>query len=167
MNKAATQAKPAALTALYPGSFDPPHNGHIDIIAKAAKLFDNVVVAAMRNPDKPPQMFDDPQRVAMLEASLTHLPNVSVIDSTDLVINVASEVGANVIVKGLRSAADYDLEMQMAHMNQSVSGIETIFIPCGLNEGFIASSFIRQIVSQGGDCSHLVPGPVADQLRNR
>ncbi len=150
---------------MYPGSFDPLHNGHVDVITKACKLFDSVVVAAMRNPAKAQQMFGESDRLAMIKESLKHLQQVTIVDSTDLVINVAAQVGADVIVKGLRSAADFDLEMQMAHMNQSVSGIPTIFVPCSLNEGFIASSFIREIVSKGGDCSHLVPVPVAERLK--
>ncbi|HCB34139.1 MAG TPA: pantetheine-phosphate adenylyltransferase [Acidimicrobiaceae bacterium] len=152
-------------TVLYPGSFDPVHNGHVDVIAKATRMFDAVVVAVMTNPAKASTMFTGEERVEMVVESVAHLANVSVVAADALVVAVAESVGADVIVKGLRSVGDFEIEMRMAHTNHSVSGIETVFVPCRHDEGFIASNFVREIAARGGDCSHLVPAPVADRLR--
>ena len=150
--------------ALYPGSFDPVHNGHIDIISTASRLFDEVVVAAMRNPSKSTPFFSDSERVAMLEASTAHLGNVSVVEFGELVIDLAARLEVDLIVKGLRGVADFDSEMQMAQMNRSVGGVDTMFLPAKSGDDFIASKYIREITRFGGDCSHLVPEPVAKLL---
>lgn len=150
--------------ALYPGSFDPVHNGHIDILTTAAALFDEVIIAAMRNPSKTVPFFSDEERVAMLTESTEHLGNVSVVEFGELVIDLARRLEVDVIVKGLRSVADFDTEMQMAQMNRSVGEVDTVFLPARSGIDFIASKYIREIARFGGDCSHLVPEPVARRL---
>ena len=153
--------------AMYPGSFDPVHNGHLDVIAAASRLFDSVTVAAMRNPAKSTPLFSDDERVAMIVESTSHLGNVSVVQFGELVVDLAQRLGADVIVKGLRSQSDFESELRMAHMNHSVTGVETVFVPPRTEHLFIASNFIREITKFGGDCSHLVPPPVAARLRQR
>jgi len=150
--------------ALYPGSFDPVHNGHIDIVTTAARLFDEVIIAAMRNPSKATPFFTDEERVQLLEDSTAHLPNVSVVEFGELVIDLAHRLGVHLIVKGLRGVSDFDSEMQMAQMNRSVGGVDTMFLPAKSGDDFIASKYIREITKFGGDCSHLVPEPVAKLL---
>ncbi len=153
--------------AMYPGSFDPVHNGHLDVISAASRLFDAVVVAAMRNPAKSTPLFSDDERVSMISESVAHLDNVSVVQFGELVVDLADRLGADVIVKGLRSQSDFESELRMAHMNHSVAGVETVFVPPRTEHLFIASNYIREITKFGGDCSHLVPPPVADRLRQR
>ncbi|MDE0321014.1 MAG: pantetheine-phosphate adenylyltransferase [Acidimicrobiaceae bacterium] len=151
--------------AMYPGSFDPVHNGHLDVISAASRLFDSVTVAAMRNPAKATPLFSDDERVAMIVESTSHLGNVSVVQFGELVVDLAQRLGADVIVKGLRSQSDFESELRMAHMNQSVTGIETVFVPPRTEHLFIASNYIREITKFGGDCSHLVPPAVAARLQ--
>lgn len=137
-------------TALFPGSFDPLHNGHVDIIDIAARLFDRVVVAAIRNPGKSNQLFTLEERKRMILEACSHLGNIEVVQMKTLTVDVARDAGADVIVKGLRVAADFEYELQMAQMNKAISGIETLFIPCGSTNSFIASSLVRQIAQLGG-----------------
>jgi pantetheine-phosphate adenylyltransferase len=113
---------------LYPGSFDPIHNGHLEIIETAARLFDHVVVAAMRNPQKGEPLFSLDERRAMLEESIAHLENVEVTMFSSLVVDLAQEKGADFIVKGLRAVSDFESELQMAQMNHKISGVNTLFI---------------------------------------
>ena len=153
--------------AMYPGSFDPVHNGHLDVISAASALFDSVVVAAMRNPSKSVPLFSDDERVAMIVESTSHLANVSVVQFGELVVDLAQRLGADVIVKGLRSQSDFESELRMAHMNHSVSGVETVFVPPRTEHLFVASNYIREITRFGGDCSHLVPPAVAERLGQR
>ena len=150
---------------LYPGSFDPLHNGHVEIIETAASLFDEVVVAAMRNPQKGGALFDLDTRLAMLDESLAHLPNVTTASFGGLVVDLAKEVGADFIVKGLRAVSDFEGEMQMAQMNHAVSGVHTVFLPTASEHSFLASKFIRDIARFGGDVSAMVPAPVARRLQ--
>ena len=152
---------------MYPGSFDPVHNGHLDVISAASRLFDTVTVAAMRNPAKSTPLFSDDERVTMISESTSHLGNVSVVQFGELVVDLADRLGADVIVKGLRSQSDFESELRMAHMNHSVTGVETVFVPPRTEHLFIASNYIREITKFGGDCSHLVPSPVAERLRQR
>lgn len=154
-------------TALYPGSFDPVHNGHVEIIEVAAGLFDQVVVAALRNPQKGEPMFAVDERVKMLEESLTHLPNVTIVGFSRLVVEVAKDVGADFIMKGLRAVSDFESEMHQAHMNLAISGVHTVFIPSATTHSFVASKLIREIARFGGDVSSMVPGPVAQRLAER
>jgi pantetheine-phosphate adenylyltransferase len=151
---------------LYPGSFDPLHNGHLEIIEIASRLFDEVIVVAMVNRTKE-GFFPLDERVAMMEESVAHLANVRVATSEGLVVDAADAFAASFVVKGLRTPGDFEAEMQMAHMNKTVSGMETVFIPSGTALGFLSSRYIREISSEGRDVSHLVPTPVATALKAR
>jgi pantetheine-phosphate adenylyltransferase len=154
-------------TVLYPGSFDPVHNGHVEIIEVAAGLFDEVVVAALRNPQKAGPMFDVEERVAMLEESTSHLPNVRIVGFSRLVVEVAQEAGADFIIKGLRAVSDFESEMHQAHMNLAISGVHSVFIPSATEHSFVASKLIREIAKFGGDVTSMVPAPVAKRLAER
>ena len=154
-------------TVLIPGSFDPLHLGHVDVVDQAVELFGDVVVGVLVNFEKPSGMFSPDERVALAEASLAGRPSVSVKAFGGLAVQAAANVHADAIVKGLRSAADYDIEQQMAHMNHSVTGIRTVFLPCRSDFGFVSSRFIREIASHGERIDHLVAPPVAEALADR
>ena len=152
---------------LYPGSFDPLHNGHVEIIETASELFDHVVVATMRNPQKGDPLFTLDERMAMIQDALAHLPNVSVVSFSALVVDLARDVGADFIVKGLRAVSDFEGEMQMAQMNRAVSGVHTLFLPSASEHSFLASKFIRDIAKFGGDVTAMVPAAVAKHLDDK
>ncbi len=154
-------------TVLYPGSFDPIHNGHVEIVGTAAKLFDTVVVAAMRNPQKGEPLFSLEERQELIEESLAHLSNVRVTMFSSLVVDLAREMEANFIVKGLRAVSDFESELQMAQMNRSISGVDTLFIPSASKNSFLASKLIREVARFGGNVETMVPRPVADRLKVR
>ncbi|MCU1395236.1 MAG: coaD [Ilumatobacteraceae bacterium] len=149
---------------LYPGSFDPVHLGHVDVIEQAAELFGDVVVGVMHNPAKPSGLFTIAERVAMLAASVEHLPTVRIEPFTGLAVDAAKACDAAFIVKGLRNAGDFEIEQQMAHMNHSVAGVRTVYVACRPDRVFVSSRFIREIAQYGGDVSHLVPATVASEL---
>ncbi len=151
-------------SVLYPGSFDPIHNGHMEIIETAARLFDEVVVAAMRNPQKGAPLFDMEARHDMLTECCAHLPNVRIVMFAQLVVDLAKEEGTDFIIKGLRAVSDFENELQMAQMNHAISGVDTMFIPSASEHSFLASKFIREIARFGGDVKSMVPAPVAKRL---
>ena len=153
--------------ALIPGSFDPVHNGHLEVIERASRLFDEVVVAALRNPQKSEALFDDDERREMLEETVAHLANVRIVSMSTLVVNVAQEVGASAIVKGLRAVSDFENELQMAQMNKQLSGVETLFIPTSSAHSFIASRLLREVARFGGDVTAFVPKVVAQRLEEK
>jgi pantetheine-phosphate adenylyltransferase len=154
-------------TVLYPGSFDPLHNGHVDVVEQAVELFGRVIVATMYNPSKPAGFFELEEREELISKSLAHLGEVDVRSYAGLAIDAARDAGVDFIVKALRSPADFDVEQQMAHMNRAVSGVRTVYLPCRPDLSFLSSRFIREIAQYGGDVSHLVPAPVADRLQQR
>ncbi|MGH9138935.1 MAG: pantetheine-phosphate adenylyltransferase [Acidimicrobiales bacterium] len=153
--------------ALYPGSFDPFHNGHRELVETAAYLFDAVIVAAMRNPQKGEPLFDLDEREDMVRESLIHLNNVKVMHFSKLVVEVAQDVGADFIVKGLRAVSDFESEMAMAQLNLAISGVHTIFLPTTSANSYLASKYIRDIVKFGGDVRGMVPTPVAKRLEEK
>jgi pantetheine-phosphate adenylyltransferase len=154
-------------TVLYPGSFDPIHNGHIEIIEVASRLFDDVVVAAVRNPQKGEALFNLEERKAMLSDSVKHLDNVRITVFSSLVVDLARDVSADFIVKGLRVVSDFESELMMAQMNHEVSGVDTLFIPSGSKHSYLASKLIREIARYGGDISSMVPPAVAKLLAEK
>ena len=157
-------------TALYPGSFDPFHNGHLEIVEMASKAFDTIYVTAFRNPGKEP-LFTLDERREMIEESVAHLDNVKVILNTDalLIVDLAKEVGADMLVKGLRVASDFEYELQMAQMNEAISGIQTVFVPCASSQSFLSSSLIRDIarLGSGSRVEEMVPDAVAIRLKEK
>jgi pantetheine-phosphate adenylyltransferase len=154
-------------TVLYPGSFDPFHNGHRELVETASYLFDHVVVAAMRNLQKGDPLFSLQERKEMIEDSLDHLDNIEVIHFATLVVDVAKEVGADFIIKGVRAVSDFEAEMAQAQMNLNVSGVHTVFLPTATANSFVASKYIRDIARFGGDVSGMVPDAVNKRLKER
>ena len=152
---------------LYPGSFDPIHNGHVEIIETASRLFDRVVVAAVRNPQKGEPLFTLDDRQALITEATAHLDNVEVTMFSSLVVDLAAEVGADFIVKGLRAITDFEVELQMAQMNRRISGIDTLFIPTTSASSFLASKLIREVSRFGGDVQSMVPACVLARLKER
>ncbi|MEI6454161.1 MAG: pantetheine-phosphate adenylyltransferase, partial [Actinomycetes bacterium] len=134
--------------------------GHLEVVERASKLFDEVVVAALRNPQKSSALFDLEERQAMLSASLGHLSNVRIVSVSTLLVNVARDVGATAIVKGLRAVSDFESELQMAQMNRQLSGVETLFIPTSASTSFVASRLLREVARYGGDVTAFVPPAV-------
>jgi pantetheine-phosphate adenylyltransferase len=154
------------LTALCPGTFDPVTNGHLDIVRRAAALFDRVVVAVIENPSKEP-LFPTEERVAMLEEAVADLENVEVDSFSGLLVDYAGRKGIGIIVKGLRAVTDFDYELQMAQMNRQLSGVETSFVPTSPNWSYLSSSLVKEIARYGGDVSGLVPDHVLPRLKER
>jgi pantetheine-phosphate adenylyltransferase len=152
--------------AVCPGSFDPVTNGHLDIVRRAAGLFDEVVVAVGTNVSKN-RLFSADERIDMLRRACADLPNVTVEGFSGLVTTFCAERDIAAIVKGLRAASDFDYELQMAQMNSSLTGVETVFIPTSPERGFVSSSLVKEVAGFGGDVSAFVPGFVHDLLRAR
>ncbi len=154
--------------AVCPGSFDPVTNGHLDIIARTAALFDEVVVAIGVNKSKASaRLFTAEERIAMLEQACEPYPNVTVAGFDGLLTSFCEQNGIKAIVKGLRAVSDFDYELQMAQMNSSLVDVETIFIPTSPEYSFLASSLVKEVATFGGDVSRLVPPFVLERLTVR
>jgi len=151
-------------TVLYPGSFDPFHNGHLELVETAAYLFDRVVIAAIRNPQKGDGLFELDERRDMILECTAHIDNVEVVSFAKLVVDVAKDVGADFIIKGLRAPSDFESEMAQAQINLNVSGVHTLFLPSASANSFLASKYIRDIARFGGDVTSMVPAAVAKRL---
>lgn len=153
--------------AVYPGTFDPVTNGHLDIVERGAGIFDELIVAVTTNPAKVP-WFTVQERVAMIEACCRHLPNVKVMSFDGLLVAFVRQQGAKVILKGLRAVSDFDYEFQMAAMNRQLApDIETLFLMTSLPFAYLSSSIVKEIALLDGDLSGLVPDLVAEQLRRK
>jgi pantetheine-phosphate adenylyltransferase len=153
--------------AIYPGSFDPITNGHLDIIERAAKIFDEIIVAALHNDDKR-HLFPVEERLRILRESLTHIPNVSLRTFDGLLVNFATECGTNLVIRGLRMVSDFDYEFQMTLTNRQLkSDLETVFLMTDAAYSFLSSSVARQIAGYHGKIEHLVPPASARALRQK
>ncbi len=149
--------------AICPGSFDPPTNGHIDVIRRALAIFDEVVVGVIGNPSKDP-LFSAGERVSLLERVFEGVDRMSVESFDGLLVDFARSRNADVIVKGLRGVGDFDSEQQMAQMNHHLSGIETCFVATNPSHGYISSSLVKEVARLGGDTDRLVPVEVQRAL---
>lgn len=151
-------------TALCPGSFDPPTNGHVDVIRRATALFDRVIVAVIDNPSKS-SMFTPAERSALLAE--IHGKTIEITQFSGLLVDHVREVGADTVVKGVRNVEDYEYETEMAQMNQHMTGMETLFIPTRPEYRFISSSLVKEIARLGGSVTGLVPDVVEKALKEK
>lgn len=155
------------LLAIYPGSFDPLTNGHLDLISRGSRLFDRLIVAILSNTQKEP-LFPVEERVRMIRETTSHYENVEVDSFEGLLIDYAARRGANAILRGIRAISDYETELQMALLNRRMRpDTETIFLMAGEEFSFISSRMIKEIITLGGDVSSFVPEPVAARLREK
>ena len=155
------------VTAVYPGTFDPVTNGHLDIIKRGHLLFDQIIVALLRNPDKEP-LFSLDERVEILENVVGELRNVRVASFDGLLVDFARDQGARAIVRGLRALSDFEYEFQMALMNRRLGpDIETVFMMPSETYSYVSSRLVKEVVRLGGDVTGLVPTQVINRLKGR
>lgn len=153
-------------TVVCPGSFDPVTLGHLDIIQRSAAMFDDVIVCVVANPNKQGTFTID-ERTALISEVCADIPGVRVDRFYGLLVDYCRDQGATAVIKGLRDSTDYDYELPMAHMNRSISGIDTVFLPTRSDLSFVSSSLCREVTRLGGDVSHLLPDVVARALKDR
>jgi pantetheine-phosphate adenylyltransferase len=155
------------VTAIYPGTFDPITLGHADLVGRASRIFDRVILAVAESKAKTP-LFDFGERLALAREAVAEMPNVEVVGFNSLLVDCARTHGATVILRGLRAVSDFEFEFQMAGMNRSLGPeIETIFLTPGESYAFLSSSVIREIAKFGGDVSAFVPGHVRAALMRK
>lgn len=154
--------------AVVPGSFDPPTIGHLNIIERTAGIFDKVAVAVLVNMDKQP-LFSEQERVELMELSVAHLPNVSVVAFSGLLRDLVRETGACAVVKGVRSVADFEYELMMADYNRRLWGdsVQTLLLPCLPELSHLSSSGVKQLARFGAEFQHYLPAPIADRVARR
>lgn len=153
--------------ALYPGSFDPLTNGHIDLVARAARLFDNLILAVVHNPAKNP-LFSVEERIEMLQEVAARYENVEVDSFQGLLVNYAQQRNATVLIRGIRAISDYEYELQMALMNRRLQPeMETVFLMASEEYSFVSSRMVKEVYSLGGDVSGLIPATTLERLRLR
>ncbi|MCG0067364.1 MULTISPECIES: pantetheine-phosphate adenylyltransferase [Streptomyces] len=152
--------------AVCPGSFDPITNGHLDIIARASRLYDEVYVAVMINKSKK-GLFDIEERIELIREVTSEYANVRVESFHGLLVDYCKQRDIPAIVKGLRAVSDFDYELQMAQMNNGLTGVETLFVPTNPTYSFLSSSLVKEVAAWGGDVSHLVPAQVLQALNQR
>jgi len=153
--------------AVYPGSFDPPTNGHLDIIRRSARLFDGLVVAVLENEGKSP-LFSVAERVDLLRSVTAGIPGVEIQSFSGLLVNFMTRVDASVVVRGIRAVSDYEYELQMALMNRELSAeSETIFMIPAVEYTYVSSRLVKEVCRLGGDVSKLVPATVLSRLQER
>ena len=152
--------------ALCPGSFDPPTNGHVDVVGRAAKLFDRVVVAVVENPSKDP-LFTLDERLSLLGAVFADLEGIEIESFSGLLVDFVRERQIDVIVKGLRAGGDFDYELQMSQMNQHLSGVDTVFLPTSPRWSYVSSTLVREVARLGGSVEALLPAEVAQAVKEK
>lgn len=152
--------------AVVPGSFDPPTLGHMDVIGRAAEVFERVVIAVVQNPSKKP-LFSAEERTAMLADIVSSYANIDVAFFEGLLVDFARDQGADVIVKGLRAVSDFEYELQMAQMNHHLSGVQTVFLPTSADHAYLSSSLVKEVARFGGSLDGLVSPLVARELKER
>ncbi|GHD95746.1 pantetheine-phosphate adenylyltransferase [Pseudocitrobacter faecalis] len=153
--------------AIYPGTFDPITNGHIDIITRASKMFDRVILAIAASPSKKP-MFDLNERVALAQQAIVHLDNVEVVGFSDLMANFARDRQATILIRGLRAVADFEYEMQLAHMNRHLMPeLESVFLMPSKEWSFISSSLVKEVARHQGDVTDFLPPNVHQALMEK
>jgi len=154
-------------TVIYPGTFDPITNGHLDIIERSAKLFNHVIVAVAASPSKKP-LFELDERVQLVTQSCAHLANVSVMGFSDLLANVVNQLDITAIIRGMRTTMDFEYELQLAHLNRALTqGVESLFLPSTEQWSYVSSTIVREIFLHGGDVSQFVPMPVLTALKEK
>ncbi|TBW58827.1 pantetheine-phosphate adenylyltransferase [Marinobacter halodurans] len=154
-------------TVVYPGTFDPVTNGHVDLIARASRLFDTVIVAVAASTKKNPLLSLD-ERIRLIEASTSDMPNIRVVGFSKLLADFVQEQGANILIRGLRAVSDFEFEFQLADMNRRLApDVESIFLTPANHLSYISSSLIREIASLGGDVTEFVPPVVAEALQKK
>lgn len=154
--------------AVYPGSFDPVTNGHMDVLTRASKIFDTVTVTVMHNARKQGKhLFSLEERLDILRAATAHLPGVRVDGFSGLLVEYMRRNQNSVIVRGLRAVSDYEYELQIAHLNRQLGDVETVFIMAATRWSFVSSSMVKEVASYGGDISKMVPGPSEAALKQK
>ncbi|MBK0017065.1 MULTISPECIES: pantetheine-phosphate adenylyltransferase [Kosakonia] len=153
--------------AIYPGTFDPITNGHIDIVTRAAAMFDELILAIAASPSKKP-MFSLDERVALAKQATAHLQNVTVVGFSDLMANFARDQQATILIRGLRAVADFEYEMQLAHMNRHLMpNLESVYLMPSKEWSFISSSLVKEVARHQGDVAHFLPQPVHQALLDK
>jgi pantetheine-phosphate adenylyltransferase len=154
--------------AVYPGSFDPVTNGHLDVIVRAAKAFDRLVVAVAADPSNPAKspLFTLEERTELIREVTGQVPDLEIVSFKGLLVDLCRDVSADCVVKGIRAVSDFDYEMQMAQMNARM-GVETVFLPTSAEYSYLSSSLMKEVVILGGDISGLVPPTVEVRLKER
>lgn len=153
-------------SVIYPGTFDPITNGHVDLAERASRLFDRVIIAIASSERKKP-LFSLDERIELAEKSLSHLNNVEISGFNELLVNFAAKKGAHAVIRGLRAVSDFEYEFQLANMNRAISNMESIFLTPSEQFSYISSSLVKEIASLGGDVSQFVPNDVYQTLCQR
>ncbi len=155
------------IKCVYPGSFDPVTSGHLDVITRAAAMFDNIIVAVLVNKNKTPA-FSVEQRMDFIRRSTAHLPGVQVDSFSGLLVDYMKRQNANLVIRGLRALSDFEYEFQMAAMNAKLAkDVETIFLMTDINHSFLSSSMVKELAYHGGDISGLVPDQIKNDVMNK